>query len=196
MRAAEQCPGSVIDALIAAGAEVNIFDGPKTAVDNAYGFTPLHAAAWHGNISAARALLRHGANVRIREEKWHGTPAGWAAYAGRTEVRDLIKQYPVDIMEAIDFGLTERVLAIVAEDPAALNRPFSSYPIYPVYAEGWYTPLASAVIQGQVEIVRALLNQGADAGVRSPDGRSLYELAREKGHEEIAAVMKQHEHKM
>jgi len=196
VRAAEQSPGTVIDALIAAGAEVNIHDGPKTAVDNTSGYTPLHAAAWHGNISAAKALLKHGANVCIREEKWHGTPAGWAAYAGRTEVRDLIKQYPVDIMEAIDFGLTERVLAIVAEDPAALNRTFSSYPIYPLYAEGWYTPLASAVVQGHVDIVRALLDRGADAGVRSPDGRSLYELAREKGHEKIVAVLKQHEHKM
>ena len=189
VRAAEQSPGTVIDALIAAGAEVNIHDGPKTAVDNTSGYTPLHAAAWHGNISAAKALLKHGANVCIREEKWHGTPAGWAAYAGRTEVRDLIKQYPVDIMEAIDFGLTERVLAIVAEDPAALNRPFSSYPIYPLYAEGWYTPLASAVIQGHVEIVRALLARGADASLRTPDGRSLFELAREKGHPEIASLL-------
>jgi hypothetical protein len=136
-------------------------------------------------------LLKHGANVRIREEQWHGTPAGWAAYAGHTEMRDLIKQYPVDIMEAIDFGLTERVPAIVAEDPEALNRPFSSYPIYPIYAECWYTPLAFAVIQGQQGIVKALLERGADANVRSPDGRSLYELAQEKGHQEIASLVKQ-----
>ena len=189
VRAAEQSPGSVIDALIAAGAEVNIFDGVKTSVDNTGGFTPLHAAAWHNNISAAKALLKHGADVRIREEQWHGTPAGWAAYAGHMEMRDLIKQYPVDMMDAIDFGLTERVLAIVAEDPEAVNRPFSSYSIYPLYAEGWYTPLASAVVQGQAEIVRALLGRGADAAVRSPDGRSLCDLAREKGHGEIATML-------
>jgi ankyrin repeat protein len=193
VRASEQSPVSVIDALIAAGAEVNIFDGVKTAVDNTSGFTPLHAAAWHNNISAAKALLKHGANVRIREHRWHGTPAGWAAYAGHTEMRDLIKQQPVDIMEAIDFGLTERVLAIVDEDPEALNRPFSSYALYPLYAEGWYTPLAFAVIQKQAGIVNALLKRGADASTRGPDGRSLYELAREKGHEEIAATIKEHE---
>ena len=191
VRAAEQSPGSVIEALIAAGAEVNIHDGPKTAIDNTSGFTPLHAAAWHGNVSAAKALLNHGANVRIREEKWHGTPAGWAAYAGRTEVRDLIKQYPVDIMEAIDFGLTERVLAIIAEDPEALNRPFSSYPIYPLYAEGWYTPLVFAVIRGHFETVRALLDCGAEAAPSMTDGRSLYELAQERGQQEIAAVLKE-----
>jgi ankyrin repeat protein len=195
VRAAEQCPGLVIDALIAAGADVNIYDGPKTAVDNTRGYTPLHAAAWHNNISGAQALLKHGANVRIREEQWHGTPAGWAAYAGHTEMRDLIRQYPVDIMDAIDFGLTERVLAIVGEDPEALNRPFGSYPIYPLYAEGWYTPLASAVIQGQVEIVRALLDRGADASVHAPNGSTLYVLAREKGYEEVATTLLEHETK-
>jgi hypothetical protein len=33
-------------------------------------------------------LLKHGANVRVREEKYHGTPPGWANYAGHSEVRD------------------------------------------------------------------------------------------------------------
>jgi ankyrin repeat protein len=190
IRAAEQSPGWVIEALIRAGADVNVFDSPKTSVDNAGGFTPLHAAAWHNNKSAAEVLMKHGANVRQRENKWHGTPAGWAAYAGHKELRDLILKGPVDIMEALDYGMTERILTILREEPGALNRPFSSYPIYPLYAEGWYTPLASAVIGGHAETVKALLDYGADTSGRSPDGRGLYEIAREKGHEQVAALLK------
>jgi hypothetical protein len=37
---------------------------------------------------------------------------------------------PVDIMEAVEFGLMQRVQAIVQEDSEALNRPFQNYPLY------------------------------------------------------------------
>jgi ankyrin repeat protein len=190
VHAAERSPGRVIDALIRAGADVNVYDDKKTAIDSAGRFTPLHAAAWYGNMSAATALLKHGANVAVREDKWHGTPAGWAAYAGHNEVRDLILKGPVDMMEALDFGLTARIAAILEEDPDALNRPYSAYPLYPLYTEGWYTPLAYAAIRGDIETIRLLLDRGADETLRSPDGRSLLEVAKEKGYAEVAAVLK------
>ena len=56
-------------------------DDPKTSIDSTSGYTPLHAAAWHGNVSAIDVLMKHGADVRAREEKYHGTPPGWADYA-------------------------------------------------------------------------------------------------------------------
>jgi ankyrin repeat protein len=193
VRASELAPGSVIEALILAGASVDVRDDPKTSVDATWGYTPLHAAAFHGNLSAASVLLKHGANVRVRDERYHGTPAGWASYAGHTEVRDLILQGPVDLMEAVENGLSERILAILAQDPDALRRPFSAYPLYPLYAEGWHTPLAFAVVQGRTETVRLLLERGADATLRSPDDRSLSAIAQESGHEQIAGLLKQHE---
>jgi len=140
-------------------------------------------------MSAASVLLKHGADVRVREERYHGTPAGWANYAGHTEVRDLILRGPVDIMEAIENGLAERILAILAQDAEALHRPFNAYPLYPLYAEGWYTPLAFAVIRGSMEMVRLLLDHGAGAAIRSPDGRRLYEIAQERGHQQIASLL-------
>jgi len=192
VRASEQSSGAVVENLIRAGASVNVRDDPKTAVDSTSGYTPLHAAAFHGNVSAVSVLLKHGASVSIREEKYHGTPAGWANHGGHTEVRNLILQGPVDLIEAVESGLTKRILGILAEEPNRLNRPFRDYPLYPLYAEGWHTPLAFAVVQGRVDSVRTLLDQGADGTVRSPDGRSVYELAQEKGHEEITELLKQH----
>jgi ankyrin repeat protein len=190
VRASEHSSGNIVENLIRAGASVNVRDDPKTAVDCTSGYTPLHAAAFHGNVSAVSVLLKHGAIVSVREEKYHGTPAGWASYAGHTEARDLILQGSVDLIEAVENGLTERILAILAEEPDRLNRPFSDYPLYPLYAEGWYTPLVFAVVQGRLESVRTLLDQGADVAVPTPDGRSLYELAKEKGHQQIAALLK------
>jgi len=190
LRASERAPGTVIETLIQAGASVDVRDDPKTSVDSTFGYTPLHAAAFSGNLSAASVLLKHGANVRAREEKYHGTPAGWANYAGHTDVRDLILREPVDIMEAVENGLTQRVQTILQEDYGALNRSFQDYPLYPLYAEGWHTPLAFAVTRDIPNMVRFLLSRGADARIHSPQGRTLYEIAKEKGYEEVAEVLK------
>src|SRR5690606_32459548 len=101
IRAAEHAPERVIEALIRGGASVHVRDDHQTAVDHTHGYTALHAAAFAGNIGAVRALLRHGANPRDREDRYWGTPAGWAAYAGHNEVRDLILAGPIDIFDAI-----------------------------------------------------------------------------------------------
>jgi ankyrin repeat protein len=90
MRASERASGAVVESLVLAGASVDVRDDPKTSVDSTFGYTPLHAAAFNGNLSAALVLLKHGANVRVREEKYRRTRDGWAKYAGHTEVRDLI----------------------------------------------------------------------------------------------------------
>jgi ankyrin repeat protein len=190
LRASERATGSVIEALIQAGASVDVRDDPKTSVDSTFGYTPLHAAAFNGNFSAASVLLKHGANVRVREEKYHGTPAGWANYAGHTEVRDLILREAVDIMEAVENQLTQRVQAILQEDPQALNRLFRDYPLYPLYAEGWHTPLAFAVTRDKPEMVRFLLECNADHTVCSPEGRTLFEIAQQNGHQSIAGMLR------
>jgi ankyrin repeat protein len=192
VRASECSTGAVIETLVRAGASVAVRDDPKTAVDSTWGYTPLHAAAFRGNLSAASVLLKHGADVRVRDEKYHGTPAGWANYASHTEMRDLILREAVDIMEAVEYGLTERVLEILQEDLDTIHRSFQDYPLFPLYAEGWFTPLVFAVKFGQTEIVRMLLDQGANASIRSPEGRTLYEMALEMGRQGIADILKAH----
>jgi ankyrin repeat protein len=192
VRAAECASGEVIEALIAAGADVNISDNPQTSIDSTWGFTPLHCAGWYGNLSAIEVLMRHGAKVTARETKYHGTPAGWADYAGHKEARDLILRGPVDIIEAIQYEMTERVRKILDEDPGVLDRPFSEYGLFPLDAEAWYTPLAYAVARGQVEMARLLLGRGANPALRSPAGESLAAIAVRLGRSEIPAVLAQH----
>lgn len=169
IRAAERSPGSVVEELIARGASVDVQDDVKTAIDNAGGYTALHAAAWNGNESAAVALMKHGANVAARETKWHASPGGWAEYAGHKDLAALIQRGRVDIMEAVAAGLTGRVEEILREDPAALERPFREYGIFPLYAEGWFTPLAFAQKLGKGEMVRFLVGRGAKEGLGTTD---------------------------
>ncbi len=189
VRASERAPGDVIETLIRNGASVNLHDNPKTAIDNTSGYTPLHAAAWNGNVSAIEVLMRHGADVRAREEKYRGTPAGWADYSGHKEARDRILGGAIDIIEAIQYDMAGRVKAVLEEDPGALNRPFGEYGLFPLDAEAWHTPLAYAVIRGCEEIVRLLIERGADASLRSPGGVTLSAIAQKAGHREIAAIL-------
>ncbi len=95
VRAAERAPGTVIEALVRAGASPDAIDDRTTSIDGVGGCTALHAAAWHGNTSAADALLRLGANPRIRDDKYDATASGWADFAGHAATRDRIREADV-----------------------------------------------------------------------------------------------------
>jgi ankyrin repeat protein len=45
--------------------------------------TPLHWAAFHGNVEMARALIAHQAPLEAEEQKFKGTPMSWALHGSR-----------------------------------------------------------------------------------------------------------------
>lgn len=189
VRASEHGSGAMVETLLRSGASVNIRDNPRTAIDNTAGYTPLHAAAWNGNLDAIPVLLRNGADVRARDEKYRGTPAGWADYAGHKDARDLILKGKIDIIEAIQYELADRIDEILEDDPAALNRPFRDYGIFPSDAEPWHTPLAYAVTRGRDELVGLLMRRGADTALVSPQGNTLMQIARRLGHRRVVEIL-------
>lgn len=56
-------------------------------------------------------------------------------------------------------------------------------------ADRAWTPLAFAVAYGKVDAVRDLLDRGANPNVRDSAGHTLAELARARGHEDVAALL-------
>lgn len=193
VRAAESSSGAVIATLLRLGASVHARDDARTAVDNTHGYTPLHAAAFAGNLGAVRELLRHGASPSAREDKWWGTPAGWANYAGHAEARDLILDGPIDIFDAIMLDRVERVDEILSRDPGALERPFGRYVTGDAKEHDWvdagWTPLVYAVATGNAAAARALRDRGASLDARDRQGRSLGEVAAARGHSGLAASL-------
>lgn len=162
VRAAERASGAVIEALVRHGASPNAIDDLQTSIDGVGRYTALHAAAWHGNTGAADALLRLGANPRIRDSKYHSTPLGWADFAGRAETRDRILQADIDIFDAITCGARARVATMLDADPGAVERPLAEYG---AVEDGDLTPLAWALERGRPEIAELLRVRGA----REPD---------------------------
>jgi ankyrin repeat protein len=151
---------------------VNLEDDQETAVDGASGYTPLHAAAFHGNDDAVAVLLRHGANPRTRDGKYCATPAGWAAYAGHMATANLILDADIDIFDAINFDCAGRVGDILDGDPGAIDRPFKAYAsCQPREHQGWpapdCTPLQWATMQRKPNAVHVLTERGAGRRTRN-----------------------------
>jgi ankyrin repeat protein len=165
IRASERGSRQAIERLIEMGADVNHAD-KRLAVDDVDRYTPLHAAAYHGNGEGAAALLALGADVRIRDSRYHGTPAGWANYAGHKDVRDVILDGPIDIFDAIEHDRAERIPDMVASDPEALTRTFGGYAQSDDRPAQWWptsttTPLEWAIKQKNHRAVNILRSLGA-----------------------------------
>jgi ankyrin repeat protein len=59
---------------------------------DAEGATPLHHAAWAGDVHLIERLLAAGADPSITDLRFHTTPLGWAEHAYQTEAAELLRR--------------------------------------------------------------------------------------------------------
>ncbi|MDH6195840.1 hypothetical protein M2272_002480 [Mycobacterium frederiksbergense] len=76
------------------GVEVTtaVFPADPNAFDDE-GATPLHQAAWAGDLELIRRLLDAGADATITDRRFGSTPMGWAEHAYQTEAADLLRPH-------------------------------------------------------------------------------------------------------
>jgi ankyrin repeat protein len=162
---------------------------PNFIDDNA----PIHAAGTFAEREdILRLLLSRGASLKLREPWYDGTGIGWADFFDYRALRDrLLNEPDICLFDALDFDRPDRVPDILARDPAARERPFAKCLTREPRPEDWQTPLVRMVDRGKLEAVRTLLQNGADPTARHPGGLDLIQLARDKHHDEIAALLQQ-----
>ena len=56
--------------------------------------TPLHQAAYEGDVAVVEALLEAGADPGLRDSAYQATPFGWARHARRKEVMEILRKLP------------------------------------------------------------------------------------------------------
>ena len=132
------------------------------------GTTPLHGAAWSGNLEVVRILIEYDStsiNATSREEdRW--TPLHFASGSRYSKTGSV----QVSVVRL----LLERGADINARD-----------------ATGW-TPLHQASYSGAVEVVRLLLENGADVEAKVYDGRTVLQIADDRGHDEIVKLLREY----
>jgi ankyrin repeat protein len=142
------------------------------------------------NEEVLRLLLAHGASLKLRDPWYDGTAIGWADFFNYAELRDRLLNEPgICLFDALDYGRLDRVPDILARDAAALERLFAHCLSRTPKPDDWQTPLVRMVVRGKTDAVRVLLDHGADVATRHPDGRSLLQIVRDQGSEQITRLL-------
>ena len=143
--------------LLAAGVDPNHRDEYPGAM-------PIHHAAISGHTAAVAALMEGGADPTLRDKVWEGDALGWAAECKQTETIDyLLKRgIPIGFARAAYLNRLDLMRTMLDADPSVLNSK-----------DKYGTALHQASLHGFTEIVRFLLERGADTQATNRNGDSV-----------------------
>ena len=147
VRAAEKGSNEVVRALLENRAIIDVATEPR-------GWTPLYAAAANGHVAVVNTLIQGGADVNQEESRHGATPLYIAAQNGHVQVVVILLRAGGD---------TEKALSEEADNVLG-TRTASAMEVCGNaggYTHAAATPLYTAAEQGHVEVVRALLEDGA-----------------------------------
>jgi hypothetical protein len=171
--AAHRALRRVVDALLAAGADVH-------ALEEASGTTALHWAAEGGHAAVCARLLDAGARLDVVDTWFALTPLGWAtvvdwAPALRDDrphtVRHLIERgAPLDVFSLVALGQDDKLALLCTETPSLVAARLG------FVAQG-RTPLHVAAERGFMDVARVLLDARADVNARTSFGETPMSLA-------------------
>ena len=142
---------------------------------------PLHTAGYWGSVAAAKVLLERGAEIDPRESRYGATPLGFAVWAQRDEIIDLLAPLSRDVWNLAFTGHVDRLRTLLDSEPALANS---------VHPDG-ETPLMRLPDDETkaIEIVRLFLDHGADPDARDGSGRTAADLAAQRGMDRVLELL-------
>lgn len=146
--------------------------------------TPLHAVAWAGWPELVPLLLESGADLNVRDPEHQSSPPGWAAFCKRAETLERLLEHRnrFDLRNCVEFGAVERFVELFGErDP---NEGIDGG------APG--VLLRAAAARGQLELVRFLLDRGADPRLANPQGLTALRFAELNGYTAVVELLRAH----
>lgn len=168
---------------------------------------PIHWAVMTRQLDMIDELLARGANINAARfdgacpiqltngdynfRGWRDVPQDWPVTPSQVLAHLRARGAYVDICTAASIGDLDRVRELLDQDPTLANR----VPSYVTYYIGSGAPLKNAAACGHTEIVKLLLERGADPNLPeegiAPHGHALYSAAA-NGHYEIAKLLLEH----
>ena len=150
----------------------------------------LMAAVKADDLGLVEQLIAEGASVDAADASGD-RPLIMAAYLGHTEVLERLLAAGADLT-VLDPGMRATALhaaAYAGRTEAAGVLIDHGIAIDQQGPVNGYTALPDAVWQNHAATVRVILAGGADATIRARDGQTPLDLARAKGHRELAALL-------
>jgi ankyrin repeat protein len=148
-------------------AELLLNGGAKPDARDEWGRSPLHYAASSGSYNIAKLLIERGADVNALDADAQ-TPLHKAVDVSRSKEK-MFDNYAVAIL-----------LLAHGANPNIQDKYY------------FRTPLHYAARNGAVDIVKEMLERGADPTIRDHKGKTPLDLAREEGHDEIVQILTSH----
>lgn len=145
--------------------------------------TPMHNAAWLGNLEMVKLLVALGADATVRDPNYNSTPLGWALYNRQRHVVGYLVELGT-IFDALQAGAVERAVVLLKNDPSlakiADNR---GYPLI------FYLDPDAPRLEEMIQLLR---DHGADLNAQSKEGMTALDFALKRGHTELAEVLRRH----
>lgn len=168
---------------------------------------PIHWAVMTRQLDFIDELLRRGADINARRTDggrpihltngdytfrgWRDVPDDWQVKPREVYDHLVRRGATIDLGMACATGNLARVRELLEQDPSLVNK-VSDYNSYYI---GCGAPIKNAAAGGHIEIVRLLLERGADPNLPeegiAPNGHALHSAV-VKGHIEIVRLLLQH----
>jgi hypothetical protein len=134
-----------------------------------------------------RRLLERGADASVRDAAFGSSPLAWADHNGQKAVFEWMQAHgPIDIHDAVAFGMREHVEARLREEPASVNARRTQWEIPEA------TPLHVAALRRREDLARVLLQHGADPAAAAGNGVTPLDVADYEGAAAIVALLDAH----
>lgn len=146
-------------------------------------------AAALGRTAQLRALIEDDRS-RIRAYAGDGFyPLGLAAYFKHPDTVHMLLDLGADVHQAASNGTKVTALhaAVSSNQPQVVRWLIEAGADVNARQQMDYTPLMGAAANARHDILEMLLAHGADASLKTTDGKTAADLAREHGHADIAA---------
>jgi hypothetical protein len=141
---------------------------------------PLHVAAYSGATRVVRLLVQRGAEIDPRDANHGTTPIYWAYWGRRPQCVDVLAPVSRDVWALVPAGKLDRLREVLREEPRlATSRYEGGTPLFFLPDD---EPLAA-------DIVRLMLEHGADAAIRRADGITAADIARARGLDAAASLL-------